>query len=159
LRTSAPSFDSESLFDVYEQVCDIADPAAENPRKRATNAIERLRKQRVLVRIDGTGVVSAGEFTLSKLGTAIVEFFLAEDMLTRESLTVLTRSLIVQLAQVRADSKKAQTTEDWRNVVATPLRVAVSELIGGIERRQRGMDRQSIVASGCSRRRHRRFAS
>lgn len=141
-RTSAPSFDSETLVDVYEQVCDIADPGAENPRKRATNAIERLRKQRLLVRIDGSGVVSAGEFSLSKLGIAIVDFFLAEDMLTRESLTVLTRSLIVQLVQVRTDARKANTDDDWRTRVATPLRVAVSELIGGIERRQRGMDAQ-----------------
>lgn len=142
LRTSAPTFDSETLFDIHEQVSDIADPGADNPRKRATNSIERLRKQRILNRIDGTQLAGAGEFSLSKLGTAIVEFFLAEDLLTRESLTVLTRSLIVHLVHVRADAKKAVSEDDWRNLVATPLRVAVSELIGGIERRQRGMDAQ-----------------
>ena len=40
------------------------------------------------------GVVRAGEYALTRLATGIVEFFLEEESLTRESLTLLTETLV-----------------------------------------------------------------
>ena len=47
------------LVDIFEQICDVVDPGAENPGKRATHAIERLRDQRMLARVDCAGIVGA----------------------------------------------------------------------------------------------------
>lgn len=139
-RDALASFDEEAVLDLFEQVCDMAEPGADNPRKRATHAIQRLRDQRMLARVDGAAVVRTGEYALTRLAAAIVEYFLADEALTRESLTLLTRTLLGQLAEVKGEASRAQTPEAWRDRVVGPLRVTVGDLVGGIERRQRGLD-------------------
>jgi chromosome partition protein MukF len=141
-KASLASFDEDLLVDMFEQVCDVVDPGAENPRKRATHAIQRLREQRMLARVDGAGIVRAGEYALTRLAAAVVEYFLADDALTRESLTLLTGTLGAQLAEVLGAAKKAESDEAWRTKIAAPLRVTVADLVAGIERRQRGLDAQ-----------------
>lgn len=141
-RAALTSFEEDVLMDMFEQVCDVVEPGAENPRKRATHAIQRLREQRMLARVDGAGIVRAGEFALTRLAASIVEYFLDDEALTRESLTLLTGTLRAQLAQVLAEAKKANTDDVWRKSVIGPLRVTVIDLVGGIERRQRGLDSQ-----------------
>ncbi len=139
---SLASFTEEDLFDLYLQVCELIEPDTANPKKRATNAIAHLREQRLLRRVDGAGLVRPGEYTLTRLAVAVVDFFVEDETLTTESLTVLTRALTSQLGAVLADARKATTERDWRIGVLEPLRVTVSDLVSGIERRQRGMDAQ-----------------
>ena len=141
-RAALASFEEDVLIDMFEQTCDVVDPAADNPRKRATHAIQRLREQRMLARVDGAGIVRAGEYALTRLAAAVVEYFLADEALSRESLTLLTGTLRAQLAQVLAAARKAKTDEEWRMQVVAPLRVTVGDLVQGIERRQRGLDSQ-----------------
>ena len=130
------------LVDVFEQVCDLTDPAAPNKRKRATHAIERLREQRLLARVDGAGLMRAGEYAMTRLGAAIVDFYAADEKLTRESLSLLSNILLSQLAEVRAAARGCDSPDAWQTRVIEPLRVTVGDLVGGIERRQRGMDAQ-----------------
>ncbi len=141
-KAALASFEEDALIDLFEQVCDVVDPGAENPRKRATHAIQRLREQRMLARVDGAGLVRAGEYALTRLAAAVVEYFLADEALTRESLTLLTGTLRAQLAEILAAAKKAEGDEAWRTRVVGPLRVTVADLVSGIERRQRGLDAQ-----------------
>jgi chromosome partition protein MukF len=141
-RHALASFDEDALVDLFEQICDVVEPGAENPRKRATHAIQRLREQRMLARVDGAGIVRAGEYALTRLAAAVVEYFLADEALTRESLTLLTGTLRAQLAEILAAAKKADSAEAWRERVVGPLRITVGDLVGGIERRQRGLDTQ-----------------
>ncbi len=94
------AFDEQKLAEVFEQVSALLEPRAENLRRRATHALQRLRDQKLLARVDGAGVLRAGEFALTPLAAAIVESFLDDETLTRENLTVLTRSLRVSLAEV-----------------------------------------------------------
>jgi chromosome partition protein MukF len=136
------SFTEAQLEDVFAQASAVAQPGEGQVRRRATHAIQRLRDQRMLARVDGQGVVRTGEFALSRLATGIVEFFLEEDILTRESLVLLTGSLRAALAGVLEAARAAERAEAWRDGVTGPLRVTVSELIAGIERRQRGLDLQ-----------------
>jgi chromosome partition protein MukF len=81
-------FEEDMLVDMFEQVCDVVEPGADNPRKRATHAIRRLREQRMLARVDGAGIVRPGEYALTRLAAAVIEYFLADEALTRESLTL-----------------------------------------------------------------------
>jgi chromosome partition protein MukF len=141
-RASLASFEEDVLIDMFEQVCDVVDPGAERPRKRATHAIQRLRDQRMLARVDGAGIVRSGEYTLTRLAAAVVEYFLADEALTRESLTLLTGTLRAQLAEILAAARRADTEDAWREHVVAPLRITVGDLVGGIERRQRGLDSQ-----------------
>ena len=136
------SFDEQKLSDVFEQVCELLEPDAENVRARATHAIRRLREQRVLARVDGAGVVRAGEFALSRLGAAIVEFYLEEDVLTRESLTLLMRTLQSNLQSVLEAARGSRSESEWTVQVVAPLRITVGDITDGIERRQRGLDHQ-----------------
>ncbi|KYF59951.1 chromosome partition protein MukF [Sorangium cellulosum] len=141
-RAALASFEEDLLVDVFEQICEITDPGAENPRKRATHAIQRLREQRLLARVDGAGLVRAGEYTLTRLAAAVVDFFFDDEALTRESLTLLTGVLAAQLVQVLGAARSAATAEAWRAEVVAPLQITVRDLVAGIERRQRGLDLQ-----------------
>lgn len=136
------SLAEDLLVDLYLEVCELIEPDAANPRKRATHAIQHLREQRLLRRVDGVGLVRAGEYTLTGLAVAIVEFFVEDETLTRESLVVLMRALISQLGAVLSDTKRASDESAWQSDVIEPLRITVRDLVSGIERRQRGMDAQ-----------------
>lgn len=138
------AFGESRLLEVFEQVCEVLEPQAEQRKRRATHAIAKLRQQRLLVRVDGHGVVRSGEYALSRLASGIVEFFLDEDVLTCASLSLLMGSLQVSLAGVREAATSAADggESDWAEGVCGPLRVTVTELVAGIERRQRGLDLQ-----------------
>ncbi len=141
-RAALATFDEDLLYDVFAMVCETTEPDAQNVRKRATHAFQRLREQRLLARVDGAGLVRAGDFALTPLADAIVNFYLNEEQLTRESLAALTRALRSHLAEVLQQAQRAQTPDEWREHVTAPLCHSVRELVSGIERRQRGMDAQ-----------------
>lgn len=134
------AFGEEQLNEVFEQVCAVVEPRAEQLRRRATHTIQRLRDQKLLARVDGAGVLRAGEYALTHLAVGIVQSFLEDEALNRENLTQLTRTLRVSLAEISTRASNAQSTEDWRTGVEGPLRVTVTELVSGIERRQRSLD-------------------
>lgn len=147
-KAALASFEEDVLIDMFEQVCDVVEPGAENPRKRATHAIQRLREQRMLARVDGAGIVRTGDYALTTLAAAVVRYFLTDEALTRESLTLLTATLSAQLAEVLGSAKRAKDADSWKSKVSGPLRVTVSELVSGIERRQRGLDAQQEEVQG-----------
>jgi chromosome partition protein MukF len=96
----------------------------------------------MLARVDATGIVSAGEYALTSLATVIVKSFLEDEQLTRESLALLTGAVISSLGQIRAAAQRANDETVWRAEVVAPLRITIGDLVGGIERRQRGLDAQ-----------------
>jgi chromosome partition protein MukF len=138
----AASFQEWQLVEIFEEVCERVEPNAEHRRKRATHAIQRLRDQRMLSRVDSAGFFRSGEYALTRLATGIAEFFLTDDALTRETLTVLTRSLLGSLSEILEAARQADSPESWQLNVLAPLQVTVSDLASGIERRQRGLDLQ-----------------
>ncbi len=140
-RIGLAAFSEPQLLDAFEQVCAAVEADGE-VRRSASHAIRRLRDQRLLTRVDGAGVVRAGEYALTRLATAIVDFVLEDETLTRESLTVLTRTLLASLRAILSEARSAATEEAWNVTVVAPLRVVVAELVGGIQRRQRGFDLQ-----------------
>jgi chromosome partition protein MukF len=136
------AFTEAQLEDVFAQASAVVAPEADQLRRRATHAIQRLRDQRLLARVDGQGVVRTGEFALSRLASGIVAFFLEEDVLTRETLGLLTGSLRGAITSVLEAARRAGDPAAWQDAVVGPLRVTITELVAGIERRQRGLDLQ-----------------
>ncbi len=134
------SFDEAKLAEVFDSVCLLLEPRAENLRRRATHAIQRLRDQKMLARVDGAGLLRAGEFALTRLAASIVESFLEDESLTRENLTILTRTLRASLGEVLISAGNAVSDGDWQSGVEGPLRVTIADLVSGIERRQRSLD-------------------
>lgn len=139
-REGLVTYSEEFLLDAFEQVCEALDPGLERPRHSASYAVERLREQRMLARVDGLRLVSASEYTLTTLATAVVDFYLEDERLTQKSLTALTRTLIGNLTEAKQKALRATDDDAWQDGVITPLDVTVRDLIDGIERRQRGLD-------------------
>ena len=134
------AFDETQLAEVFDSVCTLLESRPENLRRRATSTIQRLRDQKLLTRVDGAGLLRAGEFALTRLAASIVDSFLQDETLTRENLTLLTRTLRASLAEVLSCATRAESIEDWQRGVEGPLRVTVADLVSGIERRQRSLD-------------------
>jgi chromosome partition protein MukF len=134
------SFSEHELGDVFRDVCALVQPEAAGVARRATAAIQRLRDQRLLSRVDGAGVVRSGAYALTRLATSIVDFHLEEEALTGESLTLLMRTLHTSLSELREQARAAGTEREFSERVAGPLRVTIRDLVDGIERRQRGLD-------------------
>jgi len=147
-RRGATSLDEEQLRELYELVSEIVEPEAENIQKRATHTFQKLRDQRFLARLDVPGRFDV-DYVPTRLALALVEFFSEDEGLTRRSLVVLTTTLHAQLAEILQSARQAQSDEDWTQRVVTPLRVAVSDLLGGIDRRQRGLDLQQEQLRGA----------
>ncbi|MES2641359.1 MAG: condensin subunit MukF [Myxococcota bacterium] len=128
--------------DVLDLLTSVHDqfPEADNPRKRATHGLQRLREQRLVTLVSLGGLAREGEYSLSGLGRAIVDFFVEDAKLTKESLKVLTATLAAQLTRVRDDARAATTPEQWDEKVVVPITVASRSLLEGIERRTRGLD-------------------
>lgn len=134
------SFSEAQLEDVFEAVTNALNQDGEGVRRRVGPVIQRLRDQRMLARVDGQGVVRSGEFALTRLATAIVEFFLEDEVLTEESLGALTGALLGTLNGLNERARSAESPADWQSQVTAPLRVTISELVSAIDRRQRGLD-------------------
>lgn len=142
-RSALSNFDEPQLYDVFEEVSALADaPPEGRSRARATHAIRRLREQHTLARVDHAGVLRRGEYSLTRLGAAVAEFFLEDDALTRENLPLLTTTLLASLESVERAAHQATTEGEWEGTVTAPLRVTVADLVAGIQRRQRGFDVQ-----------------
>ncbi|HVH44280.1 MAG TPA: condensin subunit MukF [Labilithrix sp.] len=142
-RGGVASFQEDQLFDIFEQVLALTkETAPGGAKKRASSVVRRLREQKLLVRVDGAGVMRSGEYALTRLATGIVSFYLEDEALTRESLDVLAGTLTACLEGVAAAARTADSDEVWRTQVIGPLRLTIFELAGGIERRQRGLDLQ-----------------
>ncbi len=139
---SQSSFSERELGDVFRDVCVLVQPDASGLTRRATAAIQRLRDQRLLSRVDGAGVVRSGAYALTRLATAIVDFYLEEEALTGESLTLLLRTLHAGLVDLREQARAAVSERDFSGRIVGPLRVTIRDLVDGIERRQRGLDLQ-----------------
>jgi chromosome partition protein MukF len=139
---SLTSFSESQLEDLCVQASLVLLPEADQRKRRATHAIKRLREQRLLARVDGQGIARAGEFALSRLALGIVDFYLEDGVLTRESLALLTGSLRLALEHILQAAGAAADAQRWQDEVVGPLSVSVSELVDGIERRQRGLDLQ-----------------
>ena len=134
------AFTETELCDVFEQLCSVVEPHSEQLQTRATHAIRRLREQQLLVRVDGAGVKRAGEYALSRLAAALSDFYVEEEVLSQDSLDLLAQTLLRSLRDVLLEAQRAKRPEDWRGRVMGPLRITASDLILGIERRQRGFD-------------------
>lgn len=141
-RQGLSAFEEPQLVDVFERVVATIEPEADQLAARSTHTLRRLREQGLLTRVDGAGVRRAGQFALSRLASAIVDFYAEEDALTEHSLELLSESLLSSFSAVRRSALKATSRREWQTQVIGPLRITAGELLLGIERRQRTLDAQ-----------------
>jgi len=135
------SVPEETLRDVFERTWEHVEPDAVNPQKAATERIGRLRDQRLLTRFAASRYASESDYSMSSLAQAIVRFFYEDDRLTRESLDVLTATLVGELVNIRR-ALDEDSADRYPRTVTQPLRVSVGTLVEGITNRQRGLDRE-----------------
>ena len=135
-----PGMDDDTLRRIFAPVHELAELGLDSETQRATLMIARLTNQGILVRTDDGGVVREGEYTLSPLGWALGHAMEKERVLTKRNLSFLLMNMRAALLDVRSASGKAYTEQDWESQVIWPLRDVVAELIGLVDRRQRGLD-------------------
>jgi chromosome partition protein MukF len=133
--------DEERLSDLYVRIVELVQGGSRLPRKKATHGLELLRDQGLLTRVDGAGLVRAGSYSLTRLGTAIADTWLEDETLTRQSLVLLTTALRSKLGELLTDAQRVATPEDW-DAIRQKLRVNVVTLVEGIDRRRQGLDQQ-----------------
>ena len=133
--------DEERLSDLYVRAVELVEGGSRLPRKKATHGLETLRQQALLSRVDGAGIIRAGAYALTRLGTAIADTWLEDEALNRQSLVLLTTALRSKLGEVLTSADTARAEEDWEDI-RQQLRVHVASLVEGIDRRRRGLDEQ-----------------
>ena len=137
-----PTLDEDQLRNIYRIVSEVAHGDLATVTQRATGAIARLREQRLMVRTDTAGIVRGGDYSLSRIGTAIAEWFGAQEGLTRQNLEVMMTRIRADLGQIKLAAEEGGDGEHWQSQVSGPLRLTVAGLIEAIDRRQQGMDFQ-----------------
>ncbi len=137
-----PTLDEEQLRKIYRIVSEVSQSDPSSTAQRATSAIARLREQRLMVRTDTAGIIRGGEYSLSRMGNAIAEFFGEQEGLTRQSLEIIMAQIRAGLGQIKAAAETGGDRGHWESLVSGPLKLTVADLIEGIERRQQGLDVQ-----------------
>ncbi len=139
--------DEDRLAALYVEVVEVVEGGSRLPRKKATHALESLRRQGLLSRVDGAGLVRAGDYALTRLGVAIADTWLEDEALTRESLVLLTTALRSNVAELLTLAQTSPDSQGWERIRQT-LRVNVTSLVEGIDRRRRGLDQQQADVQG-----------
>ena len=134
------NFSEGELIELFMLVCETLEPGGDNFRTRASHTLRRMREQRMLARVDGSGIAERGDYALTRLATSMISSIVENDTLTTESLELLTNQLVARLTEILFAARRAGTEEEWRKEVVVPLRVVVRDSVSGIERRQRGID-------------------
>jgi chromosome partition protein MukF len=134
------AFDDDTLRGAFDDVERRVAAKEDGAALRFTHALRRLRDQGMLTRVDGARMLRSGEYVVSRLGTAIAEFYLEQESLSEESLRLLSTSIQSALLQLVHTARTCQTANEFLARVCGALRITVSELARGIERRQRGFD-------------------
>jgi chromosome partition protein MukF len=136
------NIEEEQLRDIYRIVSEVSHSDAGGIATRTTNAIARLREQRLIARTDSAGIARVGEYSLTRMGSAIAEWLGDQEGLTRQSLQIILTRIRADLSQIRLEAERDGTEAHWLEAVKIPLRNVVSELMEAVERRQQGMDVQ-----------------
>ncbi len=134
------SLEFADLEKVYNIVNELSHGNLESVSQRVQNAIERLLKNQLLIRVDGGGISFRPIYDVTRLGKAIVDFLTNNEKLTRQNLTIITSRIVAFIADIRRSMETGGSDKFWEDKVHLPLRHVITELIEAIEKRQRGLD-------------------
>ena len=134
------SLEAADLEKVYAIVNEVSHGNHDSLTQRGQRAVEQLLKNQLLLRIDGGGISQHPVYDITQLGKAIVGFLTTHQKLTRQNLTIITSRIIGFLADIRISLETSGTARFWEEKVQIPLDCIVGELLGAIEKRQRGLD-------------------
>lgn len=134
------SLNSSDLERVYEIVNEVTEGNPDTLKQRTQNAVERLLKNQLLIRVDGGGIARQPLFDISRLGKAIIGFMTNTEKLTRQNLTIITSRIVSVLSEIRQSLSGGVSEQYWEEDVFLPLKHVVSELLDAIDKRQRGLD-------------------
>ena len=134
------SLEFSDLEKIFYIVTEVARSSQDNLSQRTHNAVERLLKNQMIIRVDGGGISHRPVYDITQLGKAIVAFMTSNEKLTRQNLTIISSRIISVLADIRRSLTNSGTQNFWEEKVLMPLGVVVSELLEAIEKRQKGLD-------------------
>jgi chromosome partition protein MukF len=124
-----PTLDEDQLRNIYGIVSEVAHGDPSSTAQRATSAIARLREQRLMVRTDTVGIIRGGEYSLSRMGNAIAEWFGEQEGLTRQSLEVMMTRIRADLGQIKLAAAEGGNRGSWEARVSGPLRERIGAML------------------------------
>ena len=133
---------SSDLERVYAIVSDIVEAKPGVLSQKTTIAVNRLLKNQLLIRVDGGGLGQLPQFDISGLGKSIVSHLSNREVLTRQSLSIITAKIVSTLSEIRRSLQSSGSGNFWEESVRLPLQHVVAELITAIEKRQKGLDQE-----------------
>jgi len=136
------ALDPAELEKVFAIVNEVTRGAEETISRRTARAIERLVKNRLLIRVDGGGLSYRPRYDLTQLGQAVVRFLSESDRLTRQNLTLITSRIVAFLADIRQALATSGSDGFWEDGVRLPLATSVGDLLEAVEKRRRGLDQE-----------------
>lgn len=142
LKKKETTFREEEIIHLFEDISETVTPNIENKGIQISSTLSRFQRQQLLFRVDVTNSLSEGEYVLTQLAIGIVSFFEDSEKLTQESLVLLTKTLQSKLSEIKGNAARIVRDEKWISNVINPLQVIVSDLVSGIARRQRGLEKK-----------------
>jgi chromosome partition protein MukF len=112
--------------------------------KVLTESLNRLMRSEAIVAAGVSRLRNAedAEFGLTALGEAITDWHVARSRFDGAPLAAVLRAFNVHLEGVLEESRRCQTAEDWGAKVVLPLQAVGTELLSGVQRHQRSLDRE-----------------
>ena len=123
------SLEFSDLEKIFYIVNEVAKSSQDNLSQRTHNAVERLLKNQMIIRVDGGGISHRPVYDITQLGKAIVAYMTSNEKLTRENLTIITSRIISFLADIRRALTTSGSQNFWEEKVLMPLGLVVSELL------------------------------
>ncbi|QCG48084.1 chromosome partition protein MukF [Aeromonas schubertii] len=131
-----------ALHDAFGYVSSAFGQMDETLSSRANNAINDLIRQQLLSRFTTDPVAGESLYRLSRLGVAIVDFFLESRQVDSIKLSILLEHLAAELDKARTAALETNTREQWEAEVLPRLTFSLEETMERIDLTQRAMDEQ-----------------
>jgi chromosome condensin MukBEF complex kleisin-like MukF subunit len=140
--TRQPALEVEELERIFEMVAEasLAATGEAGGPPRAQAAIQRLKKQGLLERVDAKGLASFGQYTLSSLALKLRDDIFEREALNRRSLRILLKRIIADLSPISVAARKGGDQTHWNEQVVDGLRYLVADVVRSIIARQKGLD-------------------
>lgn len=142
LSEEEPDLFEAALHDAFGYVSSAFGQMDETVTARANNAINDLIRQQLLARFTTDPVAGESLYRLSRLGVAIVDFFLDQRQVDSIKLSILLEHLAGELDKARTAALETNTREQWDAEVLPRLTFSLEETMERIDHTQRAMDEQ-----------------
>ncbi|GEM_PF-3260629 len=133
---SEPTMSASDLKEVFRLINLLTSGEDETFERRSNNAINRLKEQGMIARLD---LIGGASYVVTPLGRAVGEHWASIENISERTLIHYATELRLRLEQVLEAANNGGDEQHWQDNVVIPLRETISELVSSLDRRQHTM--------------------